>query len=55
MIRVILKKLQGSSDVQRIKTLVVVHGIIRKTYSTEFMEIMGDELDKYIVSSSDHY
>lgn len=42
MIRVILKKLQGSSDVQMIKTLVVVHSIIRKTYSVDFMEIVGD-------------
>jgi hypothetical protein len=49
----ILRKIRSSSDVLRIKGLVLAHSIIKKTYDQEFMEIVADEVERYIISPSE--
>ena len=49
IIQSVLKKIQHKNTVTRVKGLVVTHAIIRKTYNEQFMEVMGEEMDKYIV------
>jgi hypothetical protein len=44
-----LKKLRGSKLIVRIKTLVLCHAIINKTMDEEFMKIMEDEMDDFIM------
>lgn len=42
LIALILRKIRSSSDVLRIKGLVLAHGIIKKTYDQEFMDVIGE-------------
>lgn len=49
-ITLILKKIRSSSDVQRIKGLALAHAIIKKTYDSGLMEVIGQEVEDYIFS-----
>ena len=48
-IKAVLKKIRSSCEIQRIKGLILAHSIIKKTYDEEFMDVISDEMDKYIV------
>jgi predicted metal-binding transcription factor (methanogenesis marker protein 9) len=49
LVRTVLKRIRSSSEVMRIKGLIVAHSITKKTFDEDFMEVIAEEMDKYIV------
>jgi hypothetical protein len=45
-----IKKLKHENIIQRIKTLVAGHAILKKTMDTEFADCFASEIEKFIVA-----
>lgn len=50
-IHALLKRIDSSSQILRIKGLIVAHYLIRKTYDSQLIEVLADKLDSFPVQS----